>query len=126
MKTICLIIMSFFFLTQEKESYRNGIGEKTKLISFTAEKPKLKYRQLEKNLLNPIEVIYEKEVVCVSFYQEVNECGETKGEIIVNGNTIKLLVRETGKGCKGLDIKKLKYIIRNSENKKFKFVREKK
>ena len=80
--------------------------------------------EYELKLKGNFNIIYKKDTVVAEFYRLVNECKKSSGKITVSNQTIKLSVVETGEGCKGLDVKKVKFIIKNPENKKFQFLRD--
>ena len=118
MKYIIIITSIVLFLFGESET-------KPELISFIAKGPssKKEYLEYELKLKGNLNITYKKDTIVAEFYLLVNECQKTSGKIVVKNQTIKLSVVETGEGCKGLDIKKVKFIIKNPENKKFEFLR---
>jgi hypothetical protein len=119
MKYLTIIISIILFLAIESKM-------KTELISFNAQSPssKKEYLEYELKLKGNFNIIYKKDTVVAEFYRLVNKCKTTSGKIVVKNQTIKLSVVETGEGCKELNVKKVKFIIRNPENKKFQFLRD--
>ncbi len=118
MKYIFIIISLIFIFTRERK--KNPV-----LISFTSESPKSKkeYDVYELKLKGNFNVVYKKDTVVAEFYRLVNECKKTTGKIVIKNQTIKLSVVETGEACKGLDVKKVKFVMKNPENKKFQFLK---
>lgn len=118
MKYIIIMTSIVLFLIGE-------IKTEPKLLSFIAKGPssKKEYLEYESKLKGYLNITYKKDTIEAEFYTIVNECQKTSGKIEIKNQTIKLSVVETGEGCKGIEIKRVKFIIKNPENKKFQFLR---
>ena len=100
------------------EVHKNLLGFKT---SFLAELGDGKYEELENKVEKGIiETKYINDIIYVSYYEELNACGQYAGNIEISNDTIKLGVNlVSDEVCTSLSIEKLTFLIDNpTENKR--------
>jgi hypothetical protein len=88
--------------------------------SFIAELGDEKYDQLEKEgKIGKIETKYINDIIYVSYYEELNACGQYDGNIEIISDTIKLRLNLiSDELCMSTSIEKLTFIIDNPGEKK--------
>ncbi len=118
-------------ITNDLKTENKAIQDKFELMSksnellgfkttFLAELGDEKYDDLEKKVKNKaIETKYLNDIIYVSYYEEVNACGQYSGVINTSNDTINLKLNLiSDEVCTSLAIEKVTFIINNSDKKK--------
>ena len=124
MKKTLIILLSIFLLSCSNKTdlnkspiHENLIGFKD---SFLAELGEEEYFKLEKKLnKQKLDIKYINDIIYVSFYEELNACGQYRGNLEYRGDTINLKIEQiSDKVCTSTSIDRLTFLIDNPDQKK--------
>ncbi len=126
MKKLVLLSILYILVGCDNQTKKESAIADKHLVYFDNKSPQNhieheKFKSLAKDSTN-ISVQYVEEYIIVSTYILANECLITLGDIKFKKDSIFLfsedLIDENNPPCDGLEVKKLSYIIKNSNKKK--------